>query len=209
MFERFTTQAREVVKQAQREARQLRHGWIGTEHVLLALLTNPDAPGVATLSRLGVTVESCRSAVAAVVGPGVGLGDEDTTALRVIGIDLDEVRRRTEEVFGEGALDVPVGEEYDAVDPRHDPRRFRLFGRRRRPRRAMPGHIPFAARAKKVLELSLREALALKDRHIGTEHIVLGLLRTDDKVATALFDRLGVEPSAAHGTVIADLRQAA
>lgn len=209
MFERFTTQARDVVKQAQQEARQLRHGWIGTEHILLALLRDPGAPGVATLGRLGVTGESCRSAVAAVVGPGAGLGAEDTAALRAFGIDLDEVRRRAEDAFGEGALDVPVGEEYDAVDAEHKPRRFRPFGRRGRPRGAVPGHIPFAARSKKALELSLREALALKGRHIGTEHIMLGLLRTDDKVTTGLFDRLGIEPRTAHDAVIADVRKAA
>ena len=39
------------------------------------------------------------------------------------------------------------------------------------------GHIPFTPRAKKVLELSLREALQLKHNYIGTEHILLGLLR--------------------------------
>jgi ATP-dependent Clp protease ATP-binding subunit ClpC len=48
------------------------------------------------------------------------------------------------------------------------------------------GHIPFTPRAKKTLELSLREALALKHNYIGTEHILLGLLREGDGVAVQI-----------------------
>ncbi|MBN6055455.1 Clp protease [Nonomuraea sp. RK-328] len=46
-----------------------------------------------------------------------------------------------------------------------------------------PGHIPFTPRAKKVLELSLREALQLRHNYIGTEHILLGLIRESDGLA--------------------------
>ncbi|MDT5280878.1 MAG: hypothetical protein QOJ20_2073 [Mycobacterium sp.] len=55
-------------------------------------------------------------------------------------------------------------------------------GRRRRRR----GHIPFTKPAKKVLELSLREALAHKDNWIGREHILLGILRGGDKFTLGL-----------------------
>src|SRR5215469_6807008 len=48
---------------------------------------------------------------------------------------------------------------------------------------APSGHIPFTPRAKKVLELALREALALHHNYIGTEHILLGLIREGDGVA--------------------------
>ena len=55
---------------------------------------------------------------------------------------------------------------------------------------AMPsGHIPFTPRAKKVLELSLREALALRKEYIGTEHILLGLIRESDGVGAQILDR--------------------
>ena len=54
------------------------------------------------------------------------------------------------------------------------------------------GHIPFTARAKKVLELSLREALALGHNYIGTEHILLGLEREHEGVATRVLTELGV-----------------
>jgi ATP-dependent Clp protease ATP-binding subunit ClpA len=57
------------------------------------------------------------------------------------------------------------------------------------------GHIPFTPRAKNVLELSLREALALKKDYIGTEHILLGLIREGDGVGAQILER--VAPAAA------------
>jgi ATP-dependent Clp protease ATP-binding subunit ClpA len=53
------------------------------------------------------------------------------------------------------------------------------------------GHIPFTPRAKKVLELSLREAMQLGHNYIGTEHILLGLLREGEGVACQVLVRLG------------------
>lgn len=206
MFERFTEQARNVVVRAQEEARSLGHGGVGTEHLLLAVLREPGEAGAATLARLGVTAENCRGAVTGLVFAGTDtLGPEDAEALRTFGIDLDEVRRRTDAAFGPGALDAPG-------DPgiRDRPRRL-PFGRRRTRVREpdASGHVPFAPRAKKALELSLREALALKDRRIGVEHVVLGLLRSDDRLTLALFERLGVEPSPVRELVLADRRGAA
>ena len=59
---------------------------------------------------------------------------------------------------------------------------------------APPGHIPFTPRAKKVLELSLREALQLGHNYIGTEHILLGLIREGDGVAAQVLVKLGADP---------------
>jgi len=53
------------------------------------------------------------------------------------------------------------------------------------------GHIPFTQRARKVLELSLREALERNSRHIGTEHILLALMRNTDDVGAQILERLG------------------
>ncbi|WP_345600659.1 Clp protease N-terminal domain-containing protein, partial [Saccharopolyspora rosea] len=55
------------------------------------------------------------------------------------------------------------------------------------------GNIPFTPRAKKVLELSLREALQLGHDHIGTEHVLLGLIREGEGVATRVLDVLGAD----------------
>ena len=58
---------------------------------------------------------------------------------------------------------------------------------------AQAGHIPFTPRAKKVLELSLREALQLGHTYIGTEHILLGLIREGDGVAAQVLVRMGAD----------------
>ena len=215
MFERFTRSARQVVVDAQEEARGLGHDWVGTEHLLLAAVRRSEEPGAATLVRLGVTAENCRAAVASVVSPqGDALGPEDAEALKAFGIDLDEIRRRAEGAFGDGALDPPVS------DPGSEAATRGPFGRRQRRDRegnlgvsagtSVPsGHIRFTGRAKKALELSLREAIARKERHIGVEHIVLALLRGDDKISQGMFRKLGVAPAQMRDLVLADLRSAA
>jgi len=68
------------------------------------------------------------------------------------------------------------------------------------------GHIPFTPRAKKVLELSLREALALKHRYIGTEHILLGLVREGEGLAMLVLTRLGAGPQLIRARVLDALR---
>ncbi|HLV89821.1 MAG TPA: ATP-dependent Clp protease ATP-binding subunit [Acidimicrobiia bacterium] len=65
-----------------------------------------------------------------------------------------------------------------------------------------PGHIPFTPRAKKVLELSLREALQLGHNYIGTEHILLGLIREGEGVAAQVLQQLGAELQKVRQTVI-------
>src|SRR6476659_632605 len=153
MFERFTDRARDSVVAAQHGARELGHNYIGTEHLLLGIARVEDAFGAKVLRRLGLEPDAVRSAIVRIIGEGpVGLGDPEAAALRSIGIDLDEVRRRVEEAFGPGALERTVR-----------PRRGRSRGGRRcldpNPNARWP--LPFTPRAKKVLELALREATAL------------------------------------------------
>src|SRR5580704_17162403 len=64
------------------------------------------------------------------------------------------------------------------------------------------GHVPFTPRAMKVLELSLREALQLGHNYIGTEHILLGLIREGDGVAVQVLVKLGADPSRIRQQVI-------
>ncbi|MCF6522897.1 Clp protease [Streptomyces sp. JJ36] len=208
MFERFTKRARSTVVRAQEEARALRHEGIGTEHLLLAVVREPEEAGAATLARLGVTAENCRDAVAALASGPEPLGPEDAAALRAFGIDLEEVRRHTDAAFEPGALD-RAGDDAAASGRRG---RWLPLGRGRRSRggEAEPaGHIPFTPRAKKALELALREAVARKDRYIGVEHLVLALLRSDDRVTRGVLARLGIEPAPVREIVLADLRDAA
>jgi hypothetical protein len=83
-------------------------------------------------------------------------------ALELLGISLDAVRQRVEEIIGQGQ-DAPSG------------------------------HIPFTPRTKKVLELALRESQQLGHNYIGTEHILLGLIREGDGVAAQVLVKLGAD----------------
>ena len=71
-----------------------------------------------------------------------------------------------------------------------------------RGRGAASGHIPFTPRAKMVLELSLREALQLGHNYIGTEHILLGLIREGNGVAAQVLVKLGADPTRVRQQVI-------
>ncbi len=78
------------------------------------------------------------------------------------------------------------------------------------PRSKSPsGHIPFTQRARKVLELSLREALEQKSRFIGTEHILLALLRDADDMGAQVLEQLGGPLSALRQRVLEEVRAAA
>ena len=119
MFERFTQDARQVVVEAQDEARRLHHGRIGTEHLLLALLMRK-TPTAAVLVRHGLT----RDAVTQSVMGYVGSGALDADALTSLGIDLDAVRTTVEASFGPGALDVeghrpPGGQRFEDLLAQH------------------------------------------------------------------------------------------
>jgi ATP-dependent Clp protease ATP-binding subunit ClpA len=193
MFERFTERARNVVVHAQGEARDLGHGYIGTEHLLLGLLRESSGVAGRVLDRLGIERDAVRSDLVRLVGEGPPnrLGEQDAEELRSIGIDLDEVRRRLEEAFGTGALE------------RRD--RVRRGWRRRGPCEPVAGHIPFTPRAKKVLELSLREARQLGHGYIGTEHILLGLVREREGMAARILARRGASDQRVRMVVIDEL----
>ncbi|SCL32710.1 Clp amino terminal domain-containing protein, pathogenicity island component [Micromonospora pallida] len=171
MFERFTDRSREVVRRARAEAGREA---VGTQHLLLAILADPDALATQVLADAGIAADDLRARTARHVDRSAVLGEADAAALRQIGIDLAAIEARLEESFGPGALRRPV------------PPRRRGWWRR-------PTGGPFTPRSKKVLELALREALHLKHRHIGTEHILLGLLREGSGLAAQVLREAGVE----------------
>jgi hypothetical protein len=184
MFERFTAAARETVQRARDEAIAAHRRYIGTEHILIALLAADRGVAYGVLSSAGLTAEGVRAeALRLVPPPADPLGPADAEALRAIGIDLDAVIASVEGTFGEGALRAPEDDE---------PRRRRgLFRRGGGPTAGLHDHPRFSPRAKKVLELSLREALRRGDNHIGAEHILLGLIRDGDGVAAKILSETG------------------
>jgi ATP-dependent Clp protease ATP-binding subunit ClpA len=191
MFERFTHASRDAVVQAQAEARELRHPRIGTEHLLLALLADSQGPVAAMLGDNGVDHTSVRRELTRRVGPGAPSVSEpladtdqaDADALRAIGIDIAAVRRAIEQNFGPDALRLP---------PPEAPRR-RGFLRRKTHSGPSRGHIPFSPRAKKILELSLREAVRLKHNFIAPEHILLGIVREGAGLGARILVDAGVD----------------
>ena len=185
MFERFTHGAREAVVRARAEARSLQQSPIGTEHLLLALLDSGSGEVAEALRADGVDDAYVRAEIVRLAGPRRGgppdadTDAEDRAALKAIGIDLDAVRKAIEENFGPGALDLP---------------------RTTAPRRGLlarfssgTGHVPFSPRAKKVLELSLREAIRLKQNFIAPEHIMLGILREGKGLGALIVAGKGVD----------------
>jgi ATP-dependent Clp protease ATP-binding subunit ClpA len=169
MFERFTLQARDVVTLAITESRDLRHCWIGTEHLLLGLLGRKDTLAAAALAGFGLDRDGVRAALVRMLGPAL----PDAAALETIGIDLDEVRRKVEETFGPGALE-------------------RAAWRHSCGRPGPRGH-PFTPRAKKVFELALRESIRLRSPSVGPEHVLLGLLREGEGLAAKILVQAGVD----------------
>jgi ATP-dependent Clp protease ATP-binding subunit ClpA len=218
MFERFTTDARAIVTQAQAEARRRHDHVIGTQHVLLAM-ARVDGPTRRLLGSFGLVADVIDIELDRLIGSHERpLDGHDAVALAQLGIDLDRVRDAVEQTFGEGAL------ARAALDIEQDRRRSRwghVLRRRRRARRdsqgnrdsqlnqggpptrhrpSSSGHIPFNPRCKKALELSLREALRLKHKHIAAEHLALGILREGEGMACQVI--------VARGVTVLDLRAA-
>src|ERR1035437_4429874 len=178
MFERFTEGARSVVRVAVEQAAELGHDSIGTQHLLLGLLSPDTGAGYQVLHGAGLDADRVHDLVRRRTPGDSYLTPEDAESLRSVGIDLDVVLGHLTESFGPDAV------------ARSQPRRGR---RRFSPRFSRP--------AKKTLQLALREAIWLKAGAIGSEHILLGLLRCDDSDINAVLAELGIKSN--------DLRRAA
>ncbi|MDR0535550.1 MAG: ATP-dependent Clp protease ATP-binding subunit [Puniceicoccales bacterium] len=127
----FTPRAQQILPLARKEALRFHHNYIGTEHVLLALVALGQGVAVNVLQKFGIELEMLREAVARHVG---------------------------------------IGEMRDEEVP-----------------------TPTTPRVKKVFSLAVREARALSHTYIGTEHILLGLLREGEGVASRVLRELGVD----------------
>jgi ATP-dependent Clp protease ATP-binding subunit ClpA len=225
MFERFTGTARHVVVQAQEDARRLGHNYIGCEHLLLAAAAAGE-PASAVLRDQGVTPERIEAEILRTIGRGQTadpLGALDRQALASIGIDLDVVRARIEAAFGPDALTKSPPAACRSRRPAWGKGPLAELTRRRRhaPRSAGPrgdapllpgtaprGHIPFTPRAKKSLELSLREAKTLHDNYIGVQHLTLALLTQQDGMVPVILTALGAPATSLRAAILARYRKA-
>ncbi len=177
MFERFTQKAREVVTAAETHARDTTSSQVRPEHLLMALLDREDCLAVRVLDGLGAPAESLRDQLARHRSRYVdGLDDEAAEALRLIGIDLDDVVRRVDHHLG------------GFPPPR--------------------GRLRISRGGRKALQLALREAVALRHNYIGTEHLLLGLARCDDRVVADTMDACGLDRRTLRAAVAQAVRRA-
>ena len=139
MLERFTDKARNALKLAEQEARNLKQSYVGTEHILLGLIGEDDGVAIEVLDEMDITPEDVRAEVESMVTP---------------------------ESF------IPAAE------------------------------INFTPRAKQVLEFSFEEAIQFGHPYIGTEHMLLGLVREGQGVAAQVLQNLGVTLDRLRATTI-------
>jgi len=145
----FTERVRRALSRAREEALALRHEYVGTEHILLALL---EGGGVAqaTIENLGVSTADVRKKVFDTVVPG---REDSTSSAETSGGILEAIA--------------------DTIFPR---------GR----------DLPYTSRAKKVLELAMSEARNLHHSYVGTEHLLLGVMREARGIGAQVLASFGV-----------------
>lgn len=198
----FTPAARQALEDALRESIQLGMNYIGPEHLLLALMRERDGIASRVLGAYGVQLEAMREKVRDPAARGAAPTTAPTTAptqgnefferftdrARQALVEGQEAARKlshnhlgTEHILlglfpAEGVAAAALhnlGISHDAVRERL----IRTAGFGTKP---PTGYIPFTPRAKKALELALRDALSLGHNYIGTEHLLLGLMRESD-----------------------------
>jgi ATP-dependent Clp protease ATP-binding subunit ClpA len=171
MLERFTRNARALVVGAQGVATRAGAPEVRPAHLLESLVATDSVLAMKLLADLGAPGDEVRRVVRGLATQySDGLDADDAEALKLFGIDLDDVLSRVEGDLADSGGPIPTG------------------------------HKRFARQTKKALELSLREAQQLGDNFIGTEHLLLGLIRTGD--ATVL------QTLAAFDLDFADVRRA-
>jgi ATP-dependent Clp protease ATP-binding subunit ClpA len=229
MLERFTPDARTVIKNAVEHASRLGHRYVGAEYLLLAAVSTGQ-PASAVLCAHGLTPERVEDEIVRRVGLGAGAGlfsGLDRDALASIGIDIDAVRARIESSFGPQALSAAAWAVHRETRRRR-PGPVRSWRRRTRRSIVTPlapepalatgryqapgplphGRLPFTPVARKILELSLREAVARHDSHIGIEHIALALSSVKRGMVPSILAAAGVPESALRAEISERYRQA-
>ena len=174
MFERFTRSAREAVTWAEENGRRTGATHIGSGDVLLGAVNVENSVAARALARLAIEPASLAECLRSLDADAL-----DAEALAGIGIDLAAVRSEAEATFGAGAL-----------DPAPRPRRT-------------AGHVPFDPAAKKMLELSLREAIRFKSKGIDTGHLLLAAARLDGATAQKALAWFGPDRAAVEAAVVA------
>ena len=198
-FDRFNDRAKRVLALAQDEAVRFNHNYIGTEHLLLGLVREGEGVAAQVLNSLGVELSKVRKAVEFVIGRGDATTAPSEITLsprtkKVIEFAVDEARKLghshvgTEHILlgivreGEGIASGVLESIGLSLEKVRDQVIATLGQQQPQPATAQPprGAGPFDRiddRSKRVLALAQDEATQLGHRHVGTEHLLLGLLR--------------------------------
>jgi len=163
-FERFTDRARHVMAESSQAATSLGDDFVGTEHLLLALFSEPEGIAGRALAAMDVSEDTVRAAIRAAGDRAPGQDEPSAPGTAA----AQKVAAATSAATGT------------------------------RP--------PFSGPAKRVLRDALAVALEFGHNYIGTEHILLGLYRNDDSLATRILTQAGAIESTARAHVTAMLR---
>ncbi len=210
-FGKFTERARKVLSLAQEEAQRFQHNYIGTEHLLLGLVREGEGVAAKVLNNLGVDLNKVRSTVEFIIGRGdrIVLGEIGLTprAKKVIELAVDEARRldhhyigtehlllglvREGEGIASGVLE-SLGVNLERVRTQTIMVLSHAEGTPAEGSTEKPTPRPAEAFGK-VIQLAQEEAQHFQHDHVGTEHLLLGLLREGDGIAAKVLSNLGVE----------------
>lgn len=198
----YTSRAKKVLEMAMMEARELDHTYVGTEHILLGLIKEEKGVAAQVLQSFGVVLKNAREETLRLLGQGsrdpTAEGRVAQTSVSGGGYNFTDRVRKAVQMAREEAARL----HHDFVGPEHlllgvfregsgvavaSLRRLGLEPNAVRDRleRSLPigkyssvgPDLPYSARAKRVLEFALTEARELVHKYVGTEHLLLGILR--------------------------------
>lgn len=205
MWQRFTENARKVVFFAQEEAGRLGENFVSSEHFLLGLVRMNDSVATRVLEKMGFSLSDIRSEVENAIIKGDGkLGQEmqlTPRAKRVIDLAYDESRRLENNYIGTEHLLLGLIREGEGlaagvlaklgVDLERTRQEVASFQDNNSDVK-LGQEMQFTPGASRVIVLAYEEAKQLNNDHIGTEHLLLGLIREDEGLAARILEKLGV-----------------
>lgn len=183
MFDRFDPDTTLILDTGLAEARRLGHHWLGTEHLLVALVQHSELLPVVVAARLP-RADAVRSALEnAISGPPLA----DAELLATLGIDLHDVRTMVTQTFGTDAV--------DRLSRRRVHRGWQPWRRRsRRCTSLLAGNMSVAPRTKQALEQATHDAIRRGRSLIDPASLLLGIVMVEDALANRLLRNTGVEP---------------
>lgn len=168
------------------EARRLGHGYVGTEHLLVALVRHREVLPAAVAALLPGDVEGLSAALEDLLG---GPAPRDALLLKTLGIDLDAVRAAVRQTFGR-----------DAVERLGRRRVHQPWQPWRRPSRRcislLAGGMGVLPRVKRAFEYARQDADRRQRTTIDPAGLLLGMVEVEDALSNRLLQRVGVDPSA-------------